>query len=188
MFWETIAQFFTAVTFWEAILIFIAKIIEVTLGTMRVILINKGFRKQGTFLAVVEILIWVFVASSVIQGISDAPIKGIIYSVGFALGVYIGSAIENRLAVGKILIHVVTDGEGATEISQVLRTHGHGVTSIDARGKDSNRVVLMIFANRKNRQVILKLINETRPEVLLVTNEVSVVQGGYLSPWKKFVK
>lgn len=186
--WEIIVNFFTAVSFWELLLIFIAKIIEVTIGTMRIILISKGYRKQGTALAVVEILLWVFIASSVIQGVTEAPIKGIVYSVGFALGVYVGSFIENRVAVGKILIQAISDKTGADIIMRVLRSNGHGVTSVDAHGKDTDRTVLMIFANRKNKQTILGLIKDTEPKALVVANEVSIVQGGYVSPWRKLAK
>ncbi len=186
--WQAIADFFTAATFLELFLILFAKVIEVTIGTIRGILIIKGYRKQGTALAVVEILLWVFVASTVIQGINEAPIKGIIYSIGFALGVYVGSYIENRLAVGKVLIQVIACKTDADMIIRVLRISGHGVTSLDAQGKDQGRTVLMIFANRKNKQKILDLIKETDPKALVVTNEVSIIQGGFVSPWRKLGK
>ncbi|MCD4826975.1 MAG: DUF5698 domain-containing protein [Acholeplasmataceae bacterium] len=186
--WETIVNFFTAVPFWELLLIFVAKIVEVTMGTMRIILISKGYRKQGTALAIVEILLWVFIASSVIKGVSDTPIKGIVYAIGFALGVYVGSFIENRLAVGKVLIQVISDKVGADIIVNILRVNGHGVTSIDAYGKDSERTVLMIFANRKNKQVILDLIKDADEKALVVANEVSIVSGGFVSPWRKLAK
>ncbi|MEF3693228.1 MAG: DUF5698 domain-containing protein, partial [Acholeplasmataceae bacterium] len=91
--WETIWNFLTQVPLWELVLIFSAKVIEVTISTMRIILIGKGFRKPGTILAVFEILLWVFVASTVINGVAEAPIKGVIYSIGFAIGVYIGSLL-----------------------------------------------------------------------------------------------
>lgn len=185
---DAIVDFFTAVPFWELLLIFVAKIVEVTMGTMRIILISKGYRKQGTALAVVEILLWVFIASSVIKGVSEAPIKGIVYSIGFALGVYVGSFIENRLAVGKVLLQVISDKVGADIIVNILRVNGHGVTSLDAHGKDSERTVLMIFANRKNKQVILDIIKEADEKAVVVANEVSIVSGGFVSPWRKLAK
>ena len=186
--WDVIVNFFTAVPFIELLLIFVAKVIEVTIGTMRIILISKGYSKQGTALAVVEILLWVFIASTVIQGVSEAPIKGLIYSVGFALGVYVGSKIENRLAVGKILIQVISDKAGADMIVRILRANGHGATSLDAQGRDSDRTVLMVFASRKNKQCIINLINDADVDALVVANEVSIVSGGYVSPWRKLAK
>jgi len=185
---QTVIDFITAVPFWELLLILFSKIIEVTIGTMRVILITKGYRKPGTILAVFEILLWVFIASRVIMGITEYPMKGIVYSVGFAIGIYFGSMLETRLAVGKILIHVITSKTSSVEVMRVLRNAGHGVTSIDAQGKDSERVVMMIFANRKNKQTIIDLVDSLDLKAVIVSNEVSIVQGGYVSPWRRIGK
>lgn len=186
--WNQITEFLTSVPLWEIALIFFAKIIEVTIGTMRMILISKGYRKPGTVLAIFEIFLWVFIASKVIMGISEAPMKGIIYSFGFAAGVYVGSLLENRVAVGKVLIHVIVDPKDGIEIMQVLRASGHGVTSLEAKGKDADKMVLMIFANRKNRNIIVEMVENMNPKALIVHNEVSIAQGGYVSPWRRIAK
>jgi uncharacterized protein YebE (UPF0316 family) len=185
---QSFLNFLTSVPLWELALILFSKIIEVTIGTMRVILITKGYRKPGTILAIFEILLWVFIASRVIMGITEYPMKGIIYSFGFAIGIYFGSMLENRVAVGKILIHVIASKPSAETITQVLRSSGHGVTSLDAHGKDSDRTVLMIFANRKNKQTIIDLIESLDCKAVIVSNEVSIVQGGYVSPWRRITK
>lgn len=185
---EQIWEVMTAVPLWELIMIFAAKIVEVTIGTMRVILITKGYRKPGTFLAIFEILLWVFIASRVIMGIVDYPMKGIVYSLGFAFGVYIGSLLENRLAVGKVLIYVIVDLESGKSLTEALRTLGHGVTTLDAHGKDQERMVLMIFANRKNKQTIINVIESLNQKALIVANEVSILHGGYVSPWRRIAK
>lgn len=185
---DWIINFFTQVPLWELILILVAKVTEVAMGTMRVILIGKGFRKPGTVLAIFEILLWVFVASTVINGISEAPIKGLIYSIGFAIGVYIGSLLENKLAVGKILIHVIASKPSGENITKVLRSAGHGVTVLNAKGMDSDRSVLMIFANRKNRQHIMQMIEEIDSKAVVVSNEVSLIHGGYVSPLRYVAK
>lgn len=186
--WETIWNFLTQVPLWELVLIFSAKVIEVTISTMRIILIGKGFRKPGTILAVFEILLWVFVASTVINGVAEAPIKGVIYSIGFAIGVYIGSLLENKLAVGKILIQVISSEEMGIMITNAIRSEGHGVTVLKAKGMDGNRNVLMIFANRKNRQSIMDKIDMIDPKAVVVANEVSMIHGGTVSPLRRIAK
>ncbi|MCF7931322.1 MAG: DUF5698 domain-containing protein [Acholeplasmataceae bacterium] len=186
--WEAIGAFFTSVPLWELALIFFSKIIEVSIGTMRVILISKGYKKPGSILGFFEVLLWVFVASTVISGMMETPLKGIIYALGFAIGVYIGSMLENRVAVGKVLIHVISSKKTSEEIMHVLRQAGHGVTSLDAHGKDDERTVLMVFANRKNKETIIKLIEATNDKALIVANEVSILQGGYVSPWRRIAK
>jgi uncharacterized protein YebE (UPF0316 family) len=181
-------SFFTSVTLLEAVIILVAKVIEVSVSTLRIILIGKGYRKPGTALAMVEILLWVFIASSVITGIQEAPIKGIIYSIGFATGVYLGSIIEDKIGVGRILIQSIVMKEEAKNVLNALRDAGHAVTSVDAYGKYKERVVILIFANRKNKKNIIHLINETDDDALIVTNDVSMVSGGFISPWRRLIK
>ena len=82
---EQVISFLSAANPLELALIFFAKIIEVSLATLRQILINKGYRRVGTILSFFEILLWTFVASRVIIGITEAPVKGIVYSIGFSL-------------------------------------------------------------------------------------------------------
>lgn len=173
-------DFFTAVSIWELLFIFFAKIIEVSIGTLRVILITKGYRKPGTILAFFEIMLWVFVASSVIYGVTDTPIKGVVYSLGFMAGIYVGSKFEAALAVGKIEIHVISSKSSGLLIVDALRSKGYGVTSIDAHGKDDLRTLLMIYANRKNKQKILNIITEVDQKALIVAQEVSQIQNGYV--------
>ncbi len=186
--WQTIANFFTSVPLSEVLIIFFAKVIEVSVGTLRIIFIGKGYRKPGTFLAIIEILLWVFIASKVIVGITQAPLKGIIYSLGFAAGVYVGSILEARLAVGKVYIQAVIMREEAAKVVNAIREAGYGVTVLAAQGKFRSRKVLMIFANRKEKDVVINLINSMDDDALVVVNDVSSIQGGYVSAWRKLVK
>lgn len=185
---EYIINFFTQVPFWELMLILLAKIVEVSLATLRVILIAKGFRKLGTILSIFEILLWVFVASTVINGIGEAPVKGLVYSVGFTVGVYIGSVLENKLAVGQIMIHVITSKENGTNITEVIRQNGFGATEMNAKGMDSEKLVLLVFANRKNSQQIMRTIEAADPHAVVVSNEVSLLHGGYVNPLRHIAK
>ena len=186
--WEIIWEFLGTVPIWEMLLILVVKVIEVSVSTLRIIFIGKGFRKPGALLALVEILLWVFMASSVINGMAEAPLKGIYYSIGFALGVYLGSIIEDKIGVGKILIQGIILKEEAKNVVNALRDAGFAVTSIDAYGKYKEREVIMIFANRKNKRTIIDLIKEVDDDALIVTNDVSMVSGGFVSPWRRLMK
>ena len=186
--WEAIWNFVSSVPIWEALVILVAKIIEVSVSTLRIILIGKGYRKPGTILALVEILLWVFIASNVINGLKEAPMRGIYYSIGFGTGVYLGSIIEDKLGVGKILIQSIVMKEDSQVVLNALRDAGHAVTSVDAHGKYKERVMIMIFAKRKNKKNIIHLINEADDDALIVTNDVSMVSGGFISPWRRLIK
>lgn len=169
-------------------LILVSKAFEVSIGTLRVILVNKGYRKQGVILAFFEIILWVFIASKVISGINTAPIKGVIYSLGYALGVYLGSKLENKLAFGKILIQINTTVDFSDLMAEVLRDNGLGVTTVDAKGKDSTRALLMVYANRKGKDGILKLVHQIDEDAMVTINDVSSLSGGFVSSSKRITK
>ena len=184
---EVIIKFFTTVPPLELILILLAKIIEVAIATLRFILISKGYRKEGTMLSFIEILIWTFVASRVIMGIVEAPIKGIVYSIGFSIGVYLGSMIESRIAMGRVLIQTIVAKENEILVSR-LREKGYAVTTMQARGMNSEKTVLMIFANRKGKEEIIGEILQLDKTAMIITNDVSTLQGGTITNVRKLLK
>jgi uncharacterized protein YebE (UPF0316 family) len=185
---DWIVNFFTAVPLWEILLIFVAKSIEVSIATLRIILVNKGFRKEGVIISFFEIILWIIIVSSVLNGITEAPIKALAYSAGFSLGIYFGSKIENKLAFGKVLIHAISSKKTAEKLACLIRESGYGVTSLDAHGKDVDRTVLMIFANRKGKEEIIKLIEKESPDAMIVSNDVFVIRGGFITPFRRLAK
>ncbi len=188
MMWEQILDIITATPAWELLLIFFSKIIEVSIGTTRIILINKGYRKQGVILSFIEIILWTFIASRVITNINEEPFKGIVYSLGFAAGVYAGSRLENFLGFGRVLIQAITTVEMGGIITDSLRTEGYGVTTINAHGKDNDKLVLMVYTNRKGKEKVINRIIGIDEKAMLVSNDVTTLQGGYFSPWRRVMK
>ena len=185
---EYIIKFFTVVHPLELILILVAKTIEVTIATLRMILISKGYRRQGTLLSFVEILLWTFIASRVIMGIAEAPIKGIVYSIGFSVGVYLGSRIEAMIAMGRVLIQAIVSKENSIPITENLRQKGYAVTTMEARGRDSEKTVLMIFANRKGKEEIIAGINMLDETAMIITHDISTLKGGTVAVARKLLK
>ena len=181
-------EFLTAAPPLELFFILVSKIIEVAVGTLRVILINKGYRRQGTALSVVEILLWVFVASRVINGIEAAPIKGIVYAVGFSVGVYLGSRIEGIIAMGRVLIQIIVAQDKADAIIGALRDKGYAVTAMSAHGRDSEKAVLMVFANRRGEAEISGEIHRLDPCAMIIANDVSTLHGGTFVAARKLFK
>jgi uncharacterized protein YebE (UPF0316 family) len=173
--------FLTAASPLELLLIFSAKIVEVSLGTLRVIIMSKGYRREATVLSFIGVLLWTFIASQVIIGIAAAPIKGIVYSFAFACGVYLGSRIESHLAMGRVLIQAIASKENSETMINTLREKGYVVTTLNASGRDSEKTVLMIFANRKGKEEIIADINRLDKTAMIVTNDVSTLYGGTLA-------
>ena len=185
---QSILNFLTSVPFWEILLIFFAKIIEVSVSTLRIIYINKGYKTLGAILSLFEIFLWVFVASRVIVGVSEAPLKGIIYGLGFASGVYLGSILESKLAIGKIYIEAIIMREEAAKVIKKVRDAGYAVTVVSAKGKVKSRKVLIIFANRKSKNDIIDIISKFDDDALIVTHDISMIKGGHINTFRKLAK
>lgn len=185
---EWLIKAFTAVSVLELLFIMVARIVEVSIGTLRVILMNKGYRVISSVLAFIEVLIWVIVASNVIVGISENPIKVVVYSFAFALGVYIGSIIEAKVALGTILIQAILPYDKGLEIAANLREEGLGVTTLDAEGMNSKKIVLMIYSKRRGKEKIISMIHAQESTAVIVSNDLSTIQGGYISPTRRYTK
>ncbi|MCF7794547.1 MAG: DUF5698 domain-containing protein [Candidatus Cloacimonetes bacterium] len=93
------------------ILIFISRIFDVSLGTLRIIFVNKGMRYLAPIIGFFEVLIWLIVISQVMQNM-NSPINYIAYAAGFATGNYVGILIEQKLAMGITLIRIITRKKG----------------------------------------------------------------------------
>jgi len=188
MFWENLWNILTVTSIWELLLIFFAKIIEVSLGTLRSILIVKGYRTPAVLLALVEIMIWVFVASTVITGLAASPMKGIAYGLGFASGVYFGSVLEQKLAFGKLLIQTIASAAKSVQIAERVRELGCGVTTVKAQGKIESKAILMVYTNRRGSQDIIDEIMAIDSTAMVVLNDVSTISGGYIHTGKSILK
>lgn len=163
------------------IIIFFAKIIEVSFSTIRLVYINKGERVKGAILGFVEIMIWLVVVSSVLNNITEDPIKVFIYAAAFSLGNYLGVTIESKIAVGLASIQVVVDQKDGEILADALRDQGYGVTIIEGKGKsESIKNLLFIQLKRKKIPAAIKLIKEYNPEDYITINDIKTMLGGYI--------
>jgi uncharacterized protein YebE (UPF0316 family) len=159
--------------------IFFGKIVEVTFATLRIVLISRGERTKGALVAFVEVILWLMITGTVLVGFMDAPIKILVFALAFAIGNYLGSWLENKIAVGLSTIQIITS-EDSTELLDVLRKNYLAVTVIDAEGKDGERKVLEIHLKRNRIPSTVKLINKTIKNCVITVRDVKVIKGGYI--------
>lgn len=163
------------------IIIFCAKIVEVSISTIRMVYINKGERVKGAVLGFIEILIWLIVVSSVLNNITEDPIKVFIYAAAFSLGNYVGVTIESKIAVGLASIQVVVSEETGQILAEILRDESYGVTIIEGKGKDDNKkILLFIQLKRKKIPDAVKIIKQTAPQAYITVNDIKSMVGGYI--------
>lgn len=163
------------------LIILFAKIVEVSISTIRLVYINKGERVIGAILGFVEIMIWLLVVSSVLNNITEDPFKILAYAAGFSLGNFIGVTIESKIAVGLSSIQVVVNYEAGEILAEILRDESYGVTIIDGRGRDdSKKTLLFIQLKRKKIPEAVKLIKQNAPDAYITVNDIKSMVGGYI--------
>lgn len=165
---------------WIYFFIFFAKIIEVSLATVRIVLVNRGEKLKGACIGFFEVMIWVIVVSNVLDGISEDPIKLVVYCLAFSMGNYLGVLLEGKLAIGTAFMQIVVGTEEKDALSEALRSKGFGVTTIVGHGKDGPVDVLMIYLKRKCVPEATTLIREYSPKALITVNDVRQLRNGYI--------
>jgi uncharacterized protein YebE (UPF0316 family) len=180
-FLQAIETFAKGSTIWVYLFIFFGKILEVSFGTLRLVLINRGERTIGAIIAVIEITLWLVIASSVLTGFKDDFLKGIVYAVAFACGNYIGSWLDELLAFGLSSMQVVLpDLASAKEAEERLRAKGFGMTTIDVHGRDNDRSMLIMTMQRKRLPEALAILEEQCNGAVVTVSDIKTQRGGYL--------
>lgn len=185
---DTIVNFFTAAPWYIILFVFVMKVIEVTLTTIRIIIVQRGFKMPGAIVSFIEVLIWVFVASQVVNDVKAAPLLGITYALGYAVGVYAGALLEKKLAFGKVLLNVIIPLESEERVSAYIREQKIGLTTLEAKGLNSEKLVLMLYTNRKNVDLLKAEIVKLEPTALIGENDVVTISGGTVPSRVKLVK
>jgi len=166
------------------LLIFFARICDVSIGTIRTIVTVQGRTVIAFFLAIFEIVIWVTVASTVINQIKEKPILVVFYAFGFATGNVVGIIVERRLAFGFIILKVITRDAGSA-IADSLRQKGQPVTLFVGEGMEGPVTELYIACRRRDLKWILPEVREMDKEAFYVVEQardVSKVLRPILSP------
>jgi uncharacterized protein YebE (UPF0316 family) len=155
------------------LLIVLARISDVSIGTVKIIFISKGHKNIAPFLGFFEVMIWLLAAAKVFQNL-DNWLCYFAYGIGFALGSYIGIQIEERLALGVQLIRIITRKDPSDLIS-VLRKKGYGVTAIKADGSQGKVGVIYSIINRKNIKDFVEIIKNYNPNAFYTIEDIKFV-------------
>lgn len=161
------------------IVIMLAKVIEVTLATVRIVLITKGERKVGSIIAFFEVVLWLLLMNSVLQDIMADPMRIVGYSLGFSIGNYLGSLLEERIGIGLSEMQVIVDAAEGDQLAHIIREKGYGVTTVDAEGRISKRKILIMYLPRNKVKSITKDIHEVAGTSVITVAEKKAISGGF---------
>jgi uncharacterized protein YebE (UPF0316 family) len=156
------------------ILVFLARIVDVSVGTLRTISIIQGRTKVAFFLAFIETSVWLLVLSAVLPKVMESPLLGLFYAFGFATGNVVGILFEKRLAMGYTNFRIITN-RFAKEITNSLREKGFAVTNFEGEGKDGKVTEIYVVSDRKNLPALIKIVKEIEPDAFYIAEQAGIV-------------
>jgi uncharacterized protein YebE (UPF0316 family) len=173
-------------------LIFFARVMDVSLDTVRIIFINRNLRYYASIIGFFEVLIWLMVIRQIFQHLGN-PVCFVTYAAGFATGNFVGVIIENKLSIGKVIIRIITRRE-SDDLITYLRSAGYGLTIIDAEGVTGPVKVIMSIVERSNIEHIVDMIKQHNPQAFYSVEDVRFVSEA-VTPhrlpgpprWERFV-
>jgi uncharacterized protein YebE (UPF0316 family) len=158
------------------VMVFCARVADVTLGTMRIIFISRGKRNLAPLLGFVEVFIWITVVSQIVSNAHNL-LAYLAYAAGFATGSYLGMYIEIRIAVGMQLILAIIQ-EHPEELTSSLHEAGYGVTRVDGLGANGPVKLIYTIVFRKNLETVLSIIHRTHPHAFLAVEDLRSTEAG----------
>lgn len=178
------------------LLIFLARICDVSINTIRVIFMLSGRKGLSTFLGFFESFIWLMAISQILQNVDNVA-SYFAYAGGFAGGIFVGMKIEERLAIGNIILRIISPPPADELISSMISA-GYGVTSLDAQGARGTVKIIFTVARRQKLNDLIALINRHNPNAFYTIEGVkhvneaqpflSVSDSGRFSLFRNFMR
>lgn len=165
-----------------ALFIFFMRVCDVTIGTVRLILLTRGQKYYAALLGFFEVMIFVVAISQVIRNANNIwNILG--YCAGFAVGNIVGVTIEERIALGFSCLRIFTQEKGE-EMAEALRKADFGVTETFGQGRAGLVHILETAVHRKDTAKVYKIVSEIDPKAFVVMDECRSIFQGYLRKGK----
>lgn len=158
------------------ILIFSARVLDVSIGTIRIIFVSKGQKTLAPILGFIEVFIWLLAISQIMRNL-DNVICYIAYGGGFAMGTLVGLLIEERMALGTLLIRVITRID-AGDLVASLRERNYGVTSMPAAGPEGPVNIIYSVIRREDLNEVVEIIKRFNPKAFYSIEDIKSVSEG----------
>jgi uncharacterized protein YebE (UPF0316 family) len=169
------------------ILIFLARIVDVSLGTVRVILVSRRLKYLAPLAGFFEVLIWIVAIGQIMRNLAN-PLCYLAYAGGFAAGNFIGILIAEKLSLGVVLIRIITPLP-ADALAERLRDRRYGITRIHGQGANGPVEVVFTIVPRREVATVVGLVKKFNPQAFYSIEEVDSVERGVFPtdrPWYQF--
>jgi len=158
------------------VLIFACRVFDVSLGTIRIIFVSRGKKMLAPLLGFFEVFVWVFAISQLMQHL-DNIFTYIAYAGGFATGNFIGIMLEEKLAIGLLLVRIILS-ENDENLVAGLRNEGFGITVVDGQGANGPVKIIYTLIKRKDLVKVENIINECHPKAFYSVEDAKSAQYG----------
>ncbi|MDI6888378.1 MAG: DUF2179 domain-containing protein [Methanocellales archaeon] len=155
------------------LLIFIARVCDVSLGTIRIIFISRGMKYLAPFVGFFEIMVWLLAIGQIMQNLTNIACY-VAYAGGFALGTFAGVYIEEKLAMGVLLVRIITKKD-ASELIDFLKSADYGVTSVAAQSNAGQVHIIYITVKRSDLQDVVGIIKKLHPKAFYTIVDIKSV-------------
>lgn len=160
------------------LLIFLARITDQSIGTLRIIFISKGYKAIGPMLGFFEVIIWLLAMGQIMQHLNNVWCY-LAYGGGFATGNYIGMRLEERLSLGTVLVRIIPKKD-TTKLIAELSDKRFGVTVLDAEGSKGAVNIVLTIVKRKQLHDVIGIINHHNPHAFYTVEELKSVNEGVI--------
>lgn len=169
--------FLSAQAWSGAVLIFFLRVCDMSMDTLRVLFVMRGIKKIAWLLGFLQSAIYVYAIGRVLTSLNN-PLNIIGYAAGFATGNVVGMILEERIAIGHILVNIISPHRGAAVVSH-LRQNGYAVTELAGRGKDGMVSMINCSVLRKQVDTVHGLVNEIDPDAFITAEDVRPIRHGF---------
>lgn len=158
--------------------IFLARLIDVSLGTFRTINTVKGKDLIASLIGLVEITVWFLVVKEALNTTNNSIFIVIAYSLGFSVGTYIGGKISKLFIKSNLEVQLILSNKDDNIIKKI-REAGYGVTAIEVKGTKNDKYMLYIQIRHNTLESLKKLVRKLDNKAFIVVNETKYVENGY---------
>jgi len=160
-----------------SLFIFFARVVDMSLATLRILMIIKGRSFLAAIIGFGEAGLYIIALSEVVRHL-DNYINLFFYAAGFAVGTYVGGVIEDRIALGHVNVQIISV-EFHERLQNLLRENGFGVTTVEGCGKDGIHNILYILLKRKDLPRLMKLIEKEDKKAFVSVMDTRKIIGGF---------
>lgn len=162
--------------------IFFARVIDVSLSTVRILMLMRGRSVTAAIIGFFEVTIYILALSRVIASLDD-PVRLVVYGLGFSVGNLVGGRVEESLALGFATAQVISLDK-SEELAEKMREQGFGVTVLEGCGREGTHQILHILLKRRDLPCFLGLIRKVDDQAFVSVMDTRKIFGGYFSKIK----